>query len=305
MSDREKLEKVVEKWMDRLVNAILAFVFCFVVYVLLQVFVVCSFKIPSDSMEPALLPGDNIWVDKCSTGARLFNLFDALDGKEVDIHRMPGWRKFRRDDILVFNFPYPGSWDSIALDMRLYYVKRCIAVPGDTLEIRNAHYAVRGMEQTLGNVKAQDNLQRLLESGDAERLGVVQRAYPNRDEVEWSIKEFGPLYIPGKGGTVQMDARNKLLYKNAIEWEQKKKLTLHGDTVLLGDSVITAYRFRENYYFVSGDKMENSKDSRYWGLLPETFIVGRVCRIWYSEDKMTDKVRWNRIFRKTGQQDGE
>lgn len=299
MSDREKLEKVAEKWMDRLVNAILAFVFCFVVYVLMQVFVVCSFKIPSDSMEPALLPGDNIWVDKCSTGARLFNLFDVLDGKEVDIHRMPGWRKFRRNDILVFNFPYPGSWDSIALDMRLYYVKRCIALPGDTLEIQNARYVIGGVRHPLGCVDAQDKLQRLLKSGAAEETGIVLKAYPNREEVDWSIKEFGPFYIPCKGAVVEMDALNRLLYSNAIEWEQKKKLSFRGDTVLLGDSVITTYCFRKNYYFVSGDKMENSRDSRYWGLLPEDFIVGRVWRIGYSVDELTDKVRWKRILRNT------
>lgn len=299
MLDREKLEKVAEKWMDGLVNAILVFVFCFIVYVLMQVFVICSFKIPSDSMEPALLPGDNIWVDKCSTGARLFNLFDVLDGKEVDIHRMPGWRKFCRNDILVFNFPYPGSWDSIALDMRLYYVKRCIALPGDTLEIRNAHYAIGGVRHPLGYVDAQDKLQRLLKSGAAEERDIVLKAYPNREEVDWSIKEFGPFYIPHKGSVVEMDTLNRLLYSNAIEWEQKKELTLRGDTVLLGDSVITTYCFRKNYYFVSGDKMENSKDSRYWGLLPEDFIVGRVWRIGYSVDELTDKVRWNRILRNT------
>lgn len=72
-----------------------------------------------------------------------------------------------------------------------------------------------------------------------------------------------------------MNPETRLLYRNVIEWEQKKKLTLHGDSVLLGDSVIHNYRFCENYYFVSGDKMVNSKDSRYWGLLPEPFIVGR------------------------------
>ena len=87
-------------------------------------------------------------------------------------------------------------------------------------------------------------------------------------------------------------------YKNVIEWEQKKKLFLRGDTVLLNDSVICAYRFKENYYFVTGDKVMNSQDSRYWGLLPEPFIVGKAVRIWKSVDRNTDKIRWNRIFKK-------
>ena len=56
MPDKEKQKKVAEKWGNRLVNFILALSFCFVTYVLLQVFAVTSFKIPSDSMEPSLLP---------------------------------------------------------------------------------------------------------------------------------------------------------------------------------------------------------------------------------------------------------
>lgn len=54
----------------------------------------------------------------------------------------------------------------------------------------------------------------------------------------------------------------------------------------------------KNYYFVSGDKMANSKDSRYWGMLPEEYIVGKVTRIWYSKNKNTDKTRWERIMKR-------
>lgn len=265
---------------------------------LLQLLFVTSFKIPSDSMEPALLTGDYILVDKCSGGARLFDVFDALEKKEVKIHRMPGWRDFKRNDVLVFNFPYPQRWDSIVFDVMSYYVKRCIAVPGDTLEIKNAHYAVRGLKQRLGNVSAQDGLQRIIESGRVEEMGIVMKSYPNREEMCWDIKEFGPFYIPGKGSVVDMNFQNKLLYGNAIEWEQKKRLSMKGDSVLLGDSVIRHYRFRENYYFVSGDKMANSRDSRYWGLLPEPFIVGRVAWIWKSLDALNGGMRWDRVMKK-------
>ena len=74
-----------------------------------------------------------------------------------------------------------------------------------------------------------------------------------------------PVFIVTFGGSVSythLNPETRLLYRNVIELEQKKKLTLHGDSVLLGDSVIHNYRFCENYYFVSGDKMVNSKDSR-------------------------------------------
>lgn len=210
---------------------------------------------------------------------------------------MPGWRNYQRNDVLVFNFPYPGRWDSIALDVMLYYVKRCIAVPGDTLEIRNTHYRVSGFDGILGNVQAQEELGKLISSGMVEEQDLVLKSFPDNGCNGWNISEFGPLYIPVKGSVVGMNPETRLLYRNVIEWEQKKKLTLHGDTVLLGDSVIHNYRFCENYYFVSGDKMMNSKDSRYWGLLPESFIVGRAVRIWKSKGAY-GAMRWGRVWKR-------
>ena len=68
--------------------------------------------------------------------------------------------------------------------------------------------------------------------------------------------------------------------------------------MLIGDSLIHQYRFEKNYYFVSGDNMANSQDSRYWGMLPEEYIVGKAIRIWNSKEKYTDKIRWERIFMK-------
>lgn len=293
-----KEQKQISKWVNRLMNIFYYLCLLIVVLVVLQVFAFTSFKIPSDSMEPSLLDGDYILVDKCSGGARLFNVLDALNKKEVNIHRMPGWRNFERNDVLVFNFPYPGRWDSIAFDVMRYYVKRCIAVPGDTLEIDKAHYKIRGYNQNIGNKTAQDDLQEILDQKWIDENNIVLKSYPNDESLDWTIETFGPLYIPKKGSSLKMTALNKLLYGNVIEWEQKKKLTLKGDSVLLGDSLIHNYRFRENYYFVSGDKMMNSQDSRYWGLLPEPYIVGRAVLIWKSIDRMADSLRWKRILRK-------
>lgn len=277
-----------------------AFYACLLIlaWAFLQVFVFTSFKVPSDSMEPALVPGDRILVDKCSTGARLFDLLKAVNNEEVRIHRMPGWRDFRRNDVLVFNFPYPGRWDTIAFDVMLYYVKRCVAVPGDTLEIRDAHFRIQGCPETPGCLPAQDELEFFLKNDRNKESGISLRSYPLRKEVGWTIREFGPLFVPGKGNVVEMDSLNVMLYRNAIEWEQRKKLRMRGDTVWLGDSVIYRYRFNENYYFVAGDKALNSRDSRYWGLLPEPFIVGRAVRVWKSIDPTSGEWRWNRWMRK-------
>ncbi|WP_435653839.1 signal peptidase I, partial [Bacteroides acidifaciens] len=112
-----------------------------VVLFLMQLFCFTSFRIPSDSMEPALKDGDRILVNKMIKGARLFDVFAALDNEDVTIRRMPGWGSFQRNDILVFNFPYQmNRWDSVRMDVMQYYVKRCVALPGDTLEIRGGFY---------------------------------------------------------------------------------------------------------------------------------------------------------------------
>lgn len=279
-----------------LVNLLFFVVTIVVLLFFIQLFCFTSFKIPSDSMEPVLKAGDRILVNKMIKGARLFNVFDALDNKDVNIYRMPGWGDFKRNDILVFNFPYEEfRWDSIRIDVMQYYVKRCIALPGDTLEIREGIYKVRGCNEQLGNGNAQQYLAGLQHP---EEQGIITGAFPNDWRLGWNIREFGPLPIPREGQMVMMDFTNYLLYRQLISWEQKKKIQMDGNSVLLGDSVIFQYRFKKNYYFVSGDNMANSQDSRYWGMLPEEYIVGKATRIWYSEDKFTERTRWERVMKK-------
>lgn len=292
-----KTTEYISKWTNRLLGLLFYLCITAVLLVTLQVFCVTSFKIPTDSMEPELLPGDNILVNKLTKGARLFNVLASLRGEDIAIYRMLGMGELKRNDVLVFNFPYqPQRWDSIAFDVMKYYVKRCIAIPGDTLEIRNSRYRIKGREEELGNVMAQ-NL--LASTPDTLLHNVEMNAFPWNERLGWTIREFGPLPVPAKGQVVKMDSTTWLFYRQLISWEQKSKLTMDANgSVLLGDSVIQDYRFQENYYFMAGDKMLNSQDSRYWGLLPESFIVGKVWRIWKSVDPVTGKMRWNRFLKK-------
>ena len=128
--------------------------------------------------------------------------------------------------------------------------------------------------------------------------GVVMESFPWSKRLGWTIKEFGPLPVPAKGQVVSLDSISILFYQHIIRYEQKKELSLRDKLIYLGDSLIREYRFKENYYFVSGDNMENSRDSRYWGLLPESYIVGKATRIWKSKDPADGHIRWDRVFKK-------
>lgn len=289
--------KLMARLLDKFLNLFLCLVALLALWILLQVTSFSSFKVPSDSMYPALLPGDRVWVNKWVMGGRLFNVWEALDGKKVHIWRLPGLGKLKRNDVLVFNYPGTSRKDSIGMDVLRYYVKRCVALPGDTFEIQNAHYVVRGFEQSLGNQEAQQELAHLFQEGEFRVPDKVFNAYPKQKEIGWTIRNFGPFYIPRKGDSLPMTRQHALLYRRVIEWEQEGKLTLRGDSVMLNDRVISAYCFRENYYFMAGDKVKDSRDSRYWGLLPESFIVGKATRIWRSVDPADHRIRWERMWK--------
>ena len=114
----------------------------------------------------------------------------------------------------------------------------------------------------------------------------------------WTVQQLGPLPVPARGQEVVMDTLTARMYGRLIAWEQKKPLTIRDEGVCLGDSLIWAYRFRENYYFMGGDNLDNSKDSRYWGLVPEPYIVGVATRVWKSVSPQSGEVRWNRVWKK-------
>ena len=289
----------VDWFVDKLVRKLISLFFSLCVFFSIGCFVlvttIASFRIPTDSMQPTLQPGDNILVNKSIMGARIFNIWEAAEEKEVEIHRLPGLGKVKRNDVLVFHYPYPHKNDSLSMHLLKYYVKRCIALPGDTMGIRKGHYYIKGIDEPIGNIQAQKRIEKLQKEN---ARGIVMDTYPWDKYIDWTIQDFGPLHVPARGQTVAMDSTAVKLYRNLVEWEQKEKLTYQGKDVFLGDSLIQEYRFQENYYFMGGDYMENSKDSRYWGLLPEPYIVGVATRIWKSVDKSTGKIRWDRVMKK-------
>lgn len=285
-------QRILHMVMNWVMNIVLVVAGMVTLWLLLIVFCFSSFKIPTDSMQPTLQPGDNILVQKMSMGPRLFNIWAALDKEEVKIHRLPGIGSVKRNDVLVFNFPLSKDWSKIELDVMLYYAKRCIALPGDTLEVHNSVYRVRGVKEPLGDINQQYAMRRL-------NLDTLDDGVANWNPriSGWTMHEAGPLIIPRKGNIIWMNRLTGEMYGRLIEWEQGKKMKIEGDTVLLAGHVLPEYRFMKNYYFMAGDYCEDSMDSRYWGLVPEEYIVGKAFIVWRSVDPHSGKFRWDRFLK--------
>lgn len=247
-------------------------------------------------MEPGLITGDNVLVNKLVPGPRLFNVFAAMRGEQAKIIRLPGIKKIKRNDVIVFNYPYPNNLDKIEMNMMKYYIKRCLGLPGDSLSIINGYYQINGVSEPVGNTEGQEIFS--VQSNKMLKDAKLYWSFPKDSLISWNVKNFGPLYIPKKGDVIEMNRQNAILYRKLIEWETGKRLSIENSRdILLNNSQITSYTFRMNYYFVAGDRIQDSQDSRYWGLLPDEYIVGKAILIWKSVNSQTKEIKWNRVFR--------
>jgi signal peptidase I len=122
-------------------------------------------------------------------------------------------------------------------------------------------------------------------------------------DFKWNRDFYGPLKVPAKGWTVQLDRKNVKLYQEAIiNYEGNTDIVLAGDKLLKNGQAMSSYTFKQDYYFMMGDNRHNSADSRFWGFVPADHIVGKAVFVWMSIDPnkplfSLDKIRWNRIFR--------
>lgn len=263
-------------------------------FVFINIFCFRSFKIPSDSMNPTVITGDHVIVNKMIPGACLFNIFSYIRNERVNIIRIPGINKIQRNDVIVFNFPYPNSEDKIEISLLDYYIKRCVGLPGDTLFIQNGDYKTQGFSFVYRNKK---NQERLVYRAGMHIVNNTEKSFPDDSIIGWNADNIGPLYIPRAGDFIQINRTNFVLYKKLIEWEKNNILTYKDSVAYLDNKKIVSYRFEKNYYFMAGDYMDNSRDSRYWGLLPEDFIIGKAWFVWKSNNPYNGKFRWDRFMK--------
>ncbi len=301
-----------------------------------------------------------------------------------DYRRLKGFSNVKRDDIVVFGFPHGDTvlkalpqddyYQLVRMNdnnreytQKMYgpvivrpndkkdnYVKRCVAVAGDTLSVVNGNVVVNGVPQpefeglqstyTVYTNGSAINPKILKEIGLTpqevyfdpslpgypdmtltkselakvkdlavvaeirENIDVYPPDYPDSpillfpftENFEWTRDNYGPIWVPAKGATVELTLENLPLYERIISAYEKNSLEVKDGEIYINGEKSDSYTFKQDYYFMMGDNRHHSLDSRYWGFVPEDHIVGKPAMLWFSTDKyesFPSNIRWNRLFK--------
>ncbi len=251
-------------------------------------FVVQNTRIPTGSMEGTIEVGDFVLVNKFIYGSESPK-YIPFTQIEIPHFRLPALKKPHRKDIVVFEFP--GMRDRVkAKELGVNYVKRCIGIPGDTIQVIDKVVYVNHKQFWIPT-----HIQYL--SPYAKPQGMVEpRIFPRG--MPWNEDNYGPLIIPKKGYTVHLDLNNIDQWEITIDREYGKKVVaVNNGQITIEGKPVTSYTFKKDYYFMMGDNRDDSLDSRFWGFVPSDNVEGEAFITLFSWNR---NIPFTDIFRLIG-----
>ena len=187
-----------------------------------------------------------------------------------------------------------------------YYVKLRQAIPDDVMkELGISMEDLSSLNQngfmplTQAAVKALKARKDLVESIRINTDAPTGDLYPLNSVTGWTRDNYGPIWIPKKGATIQLTLDNIAVYERPIRVYEDNNLEVKNGQIYINGKLSHSYTFKMDYYWMMGDNRHNSADSRYWGFVPEDHIVGKPIFIWWSSDPDRhgfSGIRWNRLF---------
>ncbi len=250
-----------------------------IIVLFLIFFVVQSFVIPSGSMKRTLQIGDFLFAKKFSYGIPI-PMLPWIQTKLVpdfnhNGHLIEG-DKPQREDIVIFLFPK---------DKKTHFVKRCVATGGDEIIYVDKHLYIHFVE------------------GDE----YIKKSYPSNKikkmrgklwvDNPYIDKYRGIQYAP-EHGTAFENLVERVLYGVEIDVHPTfvKELGDAGYATKRGEFFNAFYKkVEKDHYYMMGDNRDNSNDSRFWGSVPYSLVIGKPWFIYFSWDNEKKSVRWDRV----------
>lgn len=287
--------------------------------------------------------------------------------------RLAGTTTVKVRDVIVFNYPqgdtvlvknpqnnyYTDKRNNMIpkgskimvhpVDKRDNYIKRAVAIAGDTLTLKRGDVYINGVKepemetrQDLYLIQFNPNAINAMmlnkigitkssiiptysqthmlvhlteeENNRISRISGVQNSVrhlstePNIDvfpydtlRYKFNHHDFGPVIIPQKGVTVNIDVDNLPLYERIITTYEGNKLEVkENNDIYINGEKTDKYQFQMDYYFGMGDNRDNSLDSRFFGFIPEDHLVGKARFVMLSTDKTKSflgGLRFDRFFK--------
>ncbi len=228
-------------------------------FMIIRSFVIEPFNIPSSSMVPTLYTGDFIAVNKSAYGLKL----PLIHTKVLDTGSP------KHGDVAVFRFPN---------DPKIYYIKRIIGLPGDTVSYDNGVISVnhQPIDTVAINYTADTDLvnelypkgmpvgnNRVLSESEAKTLGQEE------ESVAYYLQESQGehTHLVRELGNIESAVFAEFLHKNSPE-------------VITSAGKKWQVTVPQGNYFVMGDNRDRSKDGRFWGFVPEENLAGKAVYVW-------------------------